>query len=420
MPKFAYRAKKGPNDVLNGVVEAVTEEAAIDQLSEEGLIPVMIRELKPNESVEKEGAAAPTQTAPLPKALGNVHFSRRIKSSDITIFSRQLATLLKSGVPILRAFWILSEQTENSRFKAFLIHAQDEIKNGNPVSSVLAEYPKLFPSIYLAMIRTGEDSGTLQEALLRVSVYRQKQEAVLSQIRTAMAYPALMALTGIGTVTFMLVFVVPRLTNLFTSMGEHLPLPTQILIGISNVLRQKWLLAILILLVVGAALFVRLKATQCRRIWSRISLRLPIVRGFILKSELARFARTLDLLIKSGVPILKAIEITAPVLSNVLLREEFDKTRRELAEGGSFGQSLKQSKFFPLFMTNLISVGEESGKLDEAMDEIASFYERETEEAVKILTSLLEPLMILVMGVIVGFIVIAMLLPMFELNLAVK
>ncbi len=423
MPHFVYRAKKGPTEVLTGVVEAATEEEAVNRLSDEGLIPVSIREASTSEKAPKEvssappaPAAAPTPTTAAPAGL----FSGRIKSSEITIFSRQLSTLLKSGVPILRAFWILSEQTQNPRFKSVLLHTQDEVKNGKSISAVLSQYPKLFPSIYIAMVRTGEDSGTLQESLMRIAVYRQKQEQIISQLRTAMAYPALMAVTGAGTVIFMLTFVVPRLTHLFATMGEHLPLPTRILIAVSHVFEQKWLLGILAALIVGGIAFVKFQTEKVRQLWSRLSLRLPFVKGFVLKAELARFARTLEILIKCGVPILKAIEITAPVLGNVILRAEFDQTRKEIAEGGTLGQSLKKSKHFPLFMTNLTSVGEESGKLDEAMEEIANFYERETEEAVKVMTSLLEPLMILAMGLVVGFIVIAMLLPMFELNLAVK
>ncbi len=418
MPQFAYRAKKGPHDVLTGVIDAATQEEVINQLSDQGLLPVSIEELKEGAKAPpvKTAAAAPaTVSAASPRL-----FFGRVKSSEITIFSRQMSSLLKSGVPILRALWIISEQSENPRFKKVMAHAEKEIKEGKQLSSVLSQYPKLFPPIYIAMVRTGEDSGTLHETLLRISDYRQKQEAVVSHVRTAMAYPVLMALTGVGTVIFLLSFVVPRLTALFANMGAALPLPTRILITASRLFHDKIFLAVLAVSVLSLISLLRLRAEQAKRLWSRVSLRIPFIKDFILKVELGRFARTLYLLIKSGIPIIKSIEITIPVLDNFILREEFARTRDELSQGGLLGKSLRQSKYIPLFMTNLISVGEESGKLEEAMDEIANFYERETDESVKVLTSLLEPLMILAMGLVVGFIVIAMLLPMFELNLAVK
>ena len=421
MPQFTYRAKKGPNDILTGVMEAQTTEEAIDKLGDLGLLPISLEETKAlSAEGEPRQAKTPLWRREISAVSASSQFLGRIKSSEITIFSRQLASLLKSGVPILRAFGVILDQTENVRFKNFLIRATDQIKDGKPFSSVLSEYPKLFPPVYVAMIRTGEDSGTLQEALMRMAIYRQKQEEILSHVRAAIAYPALMGITGIGTVVFMLAFVVPRLSALFANMGEHLPLPTRLLIAFSHNLHQTWFLALLAFLVFSVIFLLKFKARQAKRWWSRLSLKIPFVKVFVLKSELARFSRTLDLLIKSGVPILRAIDITAPVLNNLILREEFNKTQKELAGGGSLGESLRRSKHFPLFMTNLISVGEESGRLDEAMDEIAGFYERETEEAVKVLTSLLEPLMILGMGLVVGFIVIAMLLPMFELSLAVK
>ena len=428
MPQFAYKAKRGPTEVVNGVIEASTQEEAIDRLSDQGLLPLFIEESmggaaiahKGKETVSVPEKVKETRTSTPSKAALKLNLFGRVKSSEITLFSRQMASLLKAGVPILRALWIILEQSENPHFKKMLARAQEEVQNGKPFSSVLMQYPKLFPPIYIAMVRTGEDSGTLQETLMRVADYRQRQEEILSRVRTAMAYPALMAVTGAGTVIFMLTFVVPKLTTLFSNMGSQLPLPTRILVNLSQFFHNRWLMAAAGLLLAGWVIFLRFSENLAKTLWSRWSLKIPIVKGFIMKAELARFSRTLELLIKSGIPILKAIEITAPVLKNTVLRGEFTKILNDVSGGGSLGKSMRQAKVFPLFMSNLVSVGEESGKLDEAMQEVANFYERETDEAIRILTALLEPLMILVMGAIVGFIVIAMLLPMFELNLAVK
>ncbi len=425
MPKFLYRAKRGPTELVDGHVEAATLDEAVEKLDQMGLFPVQLDEL----SAETKKAATPKdpEKVTTQKSRPSVQINpakpgifSRVKSSEITLFGRQLASLIKSGVPILRALWIISEQTQNPRFCQFLDDAQKQINNGKTLSGVLAEYPKLFPPIYVALVRTGEDSGNLQEAMLRISDYRQRQEEILSRVRTAMAYPALMALTGVGTIIFMLTYVIPKLTNLFSSLGSHLPLPTRLLMKISHIFQNPWFWLSGALLFFLMVLVANVRAQQTKWFWSVLSLKIPGVKSFVLKADIARFSRTFELLIKSGLPILRAIEIATPVLNNRVLRKQFERAREDLTGGESLGKSLRECGVFPLFMTNLISVSEESGKLDEAMQEIAQFYERETDEAIRIMTSLMEPLMILIMGLIVGFIVISMMLPMFELNMIVK
>jgi type II secretory pathway component PulF len=423
MPRFSYEAKKGPTDRVSGVIDAATADEAVDKLSDQGLIPVRLEETSATASAS-QAAGSPVASA---ARGGTAKASRkqivlfsRIRSKEITLFGRMLAGLLRAGVPILKSLWVISEQSENPRMKDMLTHAQDEIRNGRTLSDVLAQYPSLFPSIYIAMVRTGEDSGTLPEALLRVSEYRQKQEEIFSRVRTAMAYPILMAVTGAGTVAFMLTFVIPKLSGLFSTMGGALPMPTRILMSVSAVFQNRFFWIAVGAALIGLVALLKAKPAAVKSLWSRVSLKLPIIKGFVIKSELARLSRTLELLIKSGTPILRSIEITAPVLGNTVLSKSFAAIREEIAGGGTLGKSLRERREFPLFMTNLILVGEEAGHLDESLSEIAQYYERETDEAIKVMTSLLEPLMILVMGLIVGFIVIAMLLPMFELNMMVK
>jgi general secretion pathway protein F len=405
MPLFTYRAKKGLEDIVKGSIDADNEKEAIEKLSRMGYLPLR---------VEKQSEAEKAHLHPLSKRRG------RIKSREVTIFSRQLASLLKSGVPILHALNIIAEQSDDPALKSILAKIHDAVEDGTILSSVLKQYPEAFSPLYVAMIRSGEDSGTLPEVLLRIADHRTKQEEMFSRFRMAMAYPVLMAIVGAATVVFMLAFVMPRLTRLFANIGENLPLPTQILIYISQGLREWWVWIILIL---GMFILVskRQASTKAGRLfWGLISLRLPIFGKFVLKNELARFSRTLELLVKNSVPILKAIEIATPVLENEIIKNQLRRSYQELEQGGSFGRSLKNSKFCPPFMSNLIIVGEESGKLEEALAEVASSYERDTDEMMRIMSSLLEPLMILVMGLIVGFIVIAMLLPIFEINIMAR
>ncbi|MFH1190254.1 MAG: type II secretion system F family protein [Candidatus Omnitrophota bacterium] len=405
MNNYTYRAKKGPEEIVEGAIDARTEKEAIEKLVQQGYVPIRV----------VEANIRPQAKPRAPEKRGG-----RVSSREVTVFSRQLAGLLKSGVPILNAINIISEQAERPGLKAVLSDCHNAIREGATFSSTLEAYPKVFSPLYIALIRAGENSGTLPEALFRVAEYRIKQEEMFSRFMMAMAYPALMALVGLGTVIFMLVFVIPRLVGIFVNMGQVLPLPTRILIFISSGLRQWWLW-IVIAAVAITLLGKRQAATKAGRLFfSKLKLKLPVFGKFVLKAELARFSRTLELLIRSGISILKAIDVAIPVLDNEVIRGQLRKSYKDLEQGGSLGKSLKDSKLFPLFMSNLIIVGEASGALDEALSEVANAYERDTDEMMKMMSSLLEPIMILVMGLVVGFIVIAMLLPVFEINVMVR
>jgi general secretion pathway protein F len=407
MPIYKYRAKKGPEKIVEGTVEANTEREAIEKITQLGYIPVRVEESRGS-----------FQTKPTQHIL--VKPQGKVRSREITVFSRQLASLLKSGVPILSSINIIAEQSESPNLKSILYSCHKAVKEGVTLSSALAQYPNVFSSLYIAMVHAGEDSGALPEVLFRIADYRAKEDEMVSRFRMALAYPVLMAAVGIATIIFMLTFVMPRLMRIFVSMGQDLPLPTRILISISQYLRQWWFWIIAGILV-AILLIKRQAGTKVGKLsLSLFKLHFPVLGKFILKAELARFNRTLELLIRNGIPILKAIDIAVPVLENEVIKNQLRKSYKELEQGGSLGRSLENSRLFPLFMSNLIIVGEGSGRLEEALAEIASSYERDTDEAMRIMSSLLEPVMILVMGLIVGFIVIAMLLPIFEINVMAK
>ena len=410
MATYIYQAKKDPQNTIEGRVEAQSEREAIEKISLLGLVPVSLREDKVA-AVE----AAVAQVMALSGKSGV-----RLSSREITIFSRQLASLLKSGVPILRSLVIIRDQATSLKLKSIVQNIYKEVEAGSVFSSVLAQYPRVFSPLFIALIRAGEDSGALPEVLFKISDYRAKQEEVVSRFKMAMVYPALMAFVGIGTVVFMLTFVMPRLTRLYKDMGQGLPIPTKILISVSSGLQQGWFWALVIILAV-IVIFKRYSLTKTGRITvSVLQLNLPMFGNLVLKSELARFSRTLELLLRSGISILRAINVTIPVLNNEVIKSQLSSSYKELEQGGSLGRSLKNSKIIPAFMCNLLIVGEETGKLDNALNEVASSYERDTDEAIRMMSSLLEPLMILFMGLVVGFIVVAMLLPIFEMNVMVR
>jgi len=407
MSQYNYRAKKGLNEIVQGSIEAHSEKEAIEKLSAMGYLPMHLEEAS---QVPQEVKVS----VPVRKPKG------KVKSREITIVSRQLASLLRSGVPILEAISIIREQSESEGLKIVLYRIHDAVKEGSTLSGILESYPGIFSPLYIAMVRTGENSGGLAEALLRISDYRAKEEEMLSRFRMAMAYPALMGIVGIGTIVFMLTFVMPRLMGIFSNMGQNLPLPTQILLFISKGLQHWWFWILLVLGVVVLLIKRELGTKTGKATWSLFKLSIPVFGKFTLKVELARFSRTLELLLKSGLPILKALEIAMPILGNEVIKEKLMYSCKELEQGGSFGKSLKNSKLFPLFMSNLISVGEESGNLADALSEVANSYEHDSDEMIRVMSSLLEPLMILGMGLIVGFIVVSMLLPVFEINMMAK
>ncbi len=407
MATYKFRAKKGPEKVIDSIIEASSRDDAIEKISQMGYMPVLVEKAA-------AGDAAAVST--------NTRFSAQsVKSKQVTTFTRQLSILLRSGVPILKSLTILADQSLNPGFKAVLSHIRSEVKDGKTLSSALIFYPQIFSPLYISLVRSGEDSGTLEESLLRISEYRYKQEQIVSSIRTALTYPVLMAIVGTGTVIFMLVFVMPRLLKIFTRMGQELPLPTQILIIISNALTKRWVWVGLLSICIGIYFLIKegFRSKKERLFLGLIQLRVPIFGELFLKAELARFSRTLEILLKSGIPLLKAIQSSLQTLDNEVLREQIRESYKAIEQGGSFGGTLNRTKIFPKFMVNLVIVGEESGKLEDALRELASTYENETDEAIKIMTNLLEPMMILVMGLIVGFIIVSMLLPVFQLNLMV-
>jgi len=411
MPLYKYIAKLGINKTVEGNFEASSQDEAIEKINELGYTPVRIKEVK---------AQAVSKAKEKNKPVSKPSVVRKIKSHDITIFSRQLASFLKSGMPILEALNIMSEQSNNRNLQDIFKKVASEVKDGKMLSVALSKYPKVFPPLYIAMIRTGEDSGTLPEVLSGVADHKQKQEEFASRVRMALVYPALMVFVAIATIVFMFIFVMPRLTKVFYKMGVELPEITKVLISTSKFLSSSWPW---ILAGVGALCFIIRQRSRSKKgalAFNRFKLKLPVLGELAIKSDLARFSRTLGLLIKNGIPILKAIKIVIPTLNNEIIRQELVQGSDALKQGASFGKSLKRSTLFPAFMSNLIIMGEKSGRLEEILSEIADSYEKEVDEAMKMFATLLEPMVIIIMGLVVGVMVIAMLLPVFQINIMVR
>ncbi len=402
MPVFQYKAKKKNAETVSGHILAADKNDAVDKINQLGLVPMTIKD----ES----------------QSFSERDFLRRgkVSTQELFVFSRQLVNLLKAGVSLLRALEIITAQIKNRHFQLVVQNIRYGLKEGKSFSEALAEYPHIFSFLYITLVKAGEESGHLRETILDMAEYLRRQEEIASKVRTALAYPILMALLGAGTVIFILTFVMPKMMNLYENFKQTLPVSTTFLIGLSV-----FLLNHAASIIVGVVFFFFIfqkwgNTKQGKRFKSQIKLKVPYLGNFLLHIELARFCRTLELLLKSGVTIVRAMQLSIPIINNDLIREQLMKCQEDLIAGRSLSQSIKEKSLIPSMMGDLISVGEESGNLSETIHDIAESYEQETNEIIKIMTTLLEPLMILTIGLIVGFIVMAMLLPIFQLDVLAR
>lgn len=401
MPRYTYQAKVKPNKTVSGFIEAESEQDAVNKLSRMEYFPLSVK--YQTLSLEKKGGI----------------YLRKIPKKDIVGFSRQLSTLIESGVNILDAFNIISGRGINKNLAVILNDISGRIKEGASLSDGLAVFPGLFSNMYCAMVRSGEASGNLKETLKRLADYLEEEEEFRSSLRSAMVYPFFIFAVSALTVIALLVFVIPRLAAMFQDMGQALPLPTRMLIAVSDSLRSYWWLVVSAIFALIFFLRRMYKSPKGRLSWDAVRLRMAFFGPLGLKEESSRLMRTLSLLLSSGIAITAALDISASVLDNRALKLEVLKIKSQINSGSSLYQAFRQSKLFPELVISVISVGEEAGSLDKSLMRIALDYERQVSRALKDFIRLLEPVIILVMGLAVGFIVISMLLPIFQINLTV-
>ncbi len=400
MPNFVYKAKKANAETMEGQIVAQSREEAVEKINQLGLIPM---------SVEESSTATG-------KRRSSTARTGKVKAKELYLFSRQLVNLLKAGVPILRALELVNSQIKNNYFSGVVEGIRASVRGGRSFSDCLAEYPQIFSNLYVTMVKAGEEGGSLHVTLADVAGYLQRQNELSSKVTTAMAYPLLMMMVGMGTVYFILTRVMPKITSLFNNLNQALPMATIIVMKVSKFLID-WSWGILIGLIVVIFSFRKWAQSNAGKTsLSQIQLGLPFFGQFILAVEMARFCQTLSLLLKSGVPIVRALKLSAPVVGNELIQKQLFKCQEELLAGRSLGQSLREATLIPEIVGHVVAIGEESGSLETTLNDLAENYDMETSETMKVMTTLLEPLMILVIGSLVGFIVIAMLLPIFQIN----
>ncbi len=402
MPTFIYRAKNGPTKTVEGELVAESETVALAKIDGMGFVPVW---------VQVKGSTAGSGRG--------LRFSR-IKQRDITVFTRQLAGLVKSGVPILRALRTVGAQSASVRFRGILEEIEARVRDGRMLSEAMVEHPRIFPELYVNMVRSGESAGILDEILLRLADAMEKEEQVRRKVQSALAYPALVLGVGILTVVAMLVFFLPGILALFEGF-EELPASTRALMHISKFFESYWL-GMVASVGLASLILARLSSgTTGRKAVDLLKLQLPLFGRLVKEAEVARFARTMSLLIGAGVPVERALSLGGATMKNRVLRAEIDDViSRTVHQGMSVTAGLERCKHFPVFVRNMVATGEEGGRLDESMADVASFYEREVEGHISLVTSLIEPILILGVGGIVGFIVFATLMPIIDLTKTIQ
>lgn len=401
MPTFEYVATDRTGKQVKGSQEAVSKEALIQQLREKGLMTKSVEEKKTQAMVKKK--------------TGRRFFGGKVSLRHLSIFCRQFATMINAGVSLVRCLDVLEQQTDSARLKEIIRDIETEVEGGATLSRSMAKFPLVFSNLATGLVRAGEVGGVLDETLERLATFLEKDMELRRKVKASMTYPVLVMVVAVGIVVFLVTFILPKFISLFRELGmtdDKFPLPTLILIRISNFMTSKWYIVLVILFATWFAID-RLKRTKTgKRYYDIIKLRVPVFGSLNHKICIARFARTLSTLLASGVPILQAMETVAGTVDNEIISDAILLSRASIREGDTIADPLANSKMFPPMVVQMITIGEETGQLDQMLEKVADFYEGEVDAALESLTSALEPVLIVFLGVVVGFIVISMFLPL--------
>jgi type IV pilus assembly protein PilC len=408
MAKFAYKATNKEGKATFGVVEAESQALAVQDIRSIGLFPTNLREATRTD--EKKALKAKYNDG-----AGEFYFGG-LKWKQIVVMTRQLATLIDAGLPLLRSLNILVAQQPPSKLRDVLREITSDVQSGGTFSESLTKHPKGFDRLYVNMVRAGEVGGMLETVLNRLAEFMEKRMALQRKVKSAMVYPIFVILAATGIVTFLLVRVVPVFAEIFAEFGAGLPAPTQFLVDVSDFVEMRWWLILLIFNSILVTNKLLRKIPLVLRVTDIVSLKIPLVGDLVTKVGVARFARTLGTLLTSGVPILQSLKITRDTISNSVIQDAVDHVHDRIKEGDTIAAPLDETKVFPPMVVNMIDVGEETGSLDTMLTKVADIYDNEVEMAVEALLSMMEPAIILVLGAIIGFIVVALYLPIFTLG----
>ncbi len=399
MPFFKYAAKERSGNPVSGVSEAADQKSLIDALRKQDLVIISVKEEKKKE----------TNSVML-------RFGANIKLGELVLFSRQMATMIDAGIPLVQSLEILSEQVENKAFQKILLEVKKDVAAGASFHEALAKHPRAFSALFINMVKAGESSGSLDAIMDRLAQYLEKTDSLIRKVRSAMIYPCVVSVMAVAITLVMMMKVVPVFKGIFADFGGELPLPTRVLVSVSDFLIQNFLLWFAVCVAAFFAIVNFAKTEKGKFIFDDFKLNMPVFGIIMRKVAVSKFSRTLSTLVKSGVPILSALEIVGKTAGNKIIERAVDKVRGSIREGENITTPLLRAKVFPPLVVRMISVGEQTGELEKMLTKIADFYDDQVDAAVAGITSLIEPLIIAFLGTMIGGIVICMFMPIFQLS----
>lgn len=400
--QYHYTAKNQTGQIQNGSIEAASPQQAAKTLQENKLYVLEVKEEKSN-------------LPDIAKKIKVPFLGGKVSIKDKIIFTQQLAMMMKSGLPLVDAFKALEEQTENKYFSQVIADISSEVKGGKPFSEIISRYPKIFSEFYVAIVSSGEKSGKLDEVLGRLADQLEKDYELITKIKAAVTYPILVICALVGIVILMLIFVIPQLKSIFADMGVQLPLITRIILGISDAIIIYWY--IFVILILGLIFGIRLLSRTPRGglLWDKFKLKMPLIGPLIKKIYMTRFCRTTGTLVASGLPILNIIETVKGVINNRIYQDAFKNISADLESGIQLSDSLRKQKVFPAMIYHLVATGEKSGKMDYVLISMANFFDKEIETSTNSLATLIEPILIIIVGAGVGLVVASVIMPIYSL-----
>lgn len=392
MKKFKYKAMKNDGTKTNGEYEANSREDVMEMITSNGYYPLKVEEV-----VES----------------ATINIKRKIKVKEISIFCRQMYTMLDAGVPLINALNLMSTQVTNKHLVEIVKVLEEDVRKGEMLSNSMRKFPEAFPTLLTSMVESGEASGNLDEMFLRMSTHFEKENKINNKVKAAMIYPIILAIVGVAALAVVMIFVMPTFVSLFDSSGAELPFATRLLIGLSNFMANHFIivLGILIAVIVGIVIFS--KTESGIYFFAKLKISFPLIKDLNRKMIVSRFTRTLSTLLASGVSLVESLPIVSAVLNNVIAEDEVLKIRERVVKGEGLSTPIEECELFPPMLSSMVRIGEESGALDDMLNKTADFYDEEVEQAIQTLTSMLEPVMIIVMGLVIGFMVIALMLPLY-------
>lgn len=392
MKKFKYRAMKNDGTKTSGEYEANSREDVMEMITSNGYYPLKVEEV-----IES----------------ATINIKRKIKVKEISIFCRQMYTMLDAGVPLINALNLMSTQVTNKHLVEIVKVLEEDVRKGEMLSNSMRKFPEAFPTLLTSMVESGEASGNLDEMFLRMSTHFEKENKINNKVKAAMIYPIILAIVGVAALAVVMIFVMPTFVSLFDSSGAELPAATRFLIGLSNFMANHFIIVLGILIAIIVAIIVYSKTESGIYFFAKLKISFPLIKDLNRKIIVSRFTRTLSTLLASGVSLVESLPIVSAVLNNVIAEDEVLKIRERVVKGEGLSTPIDECELFPPMLSSMVRIGEESGSLDDMLNKTADFYDEEVEQAIQTLTSMLEPIMIIIMGVVIGFMVIALMLPLY-------